>query len=77
MLFAHNDLRELTKRIFSAAGCGQEEAERVALLLVESNLVGHDSHGVIRIPTYVQWLQEKKVLPKSDFCFSPHPGIKF
>ncbi len=61
MIFAHNDLRELTTRIFSAAGCEQKEAELVAQLLVESNLVGHDSHGVIRIPTYVQWLREGKV----------------
>ena len=74
MIFAHNDLRELTKRIFSAAGCAQEEAERVALLLVESNLVGHDSHGVIRIPTYVQWLQEKKVLPNQTISISVDNG---
>ncbi len=62
MIFAHEELRNLTERIFAAAGCNQEEAQRVASLLVESNLVGHDSHGVIRIPTYVQWLREGKVV---------------
>jgi hydroxycarboxylate dehydrogenase B len=55
-------LRELTARIFEAAGCRRPEAERVALHLVEANLVGHDSHGVIRVPSYVQWLRTGKVL---------------
>jgi len=48
--------------IFHAAGCQPFEAERIAAHLVEANLVGHDSHGVIRIPSYVRWLKEGKVL---------------
>ncbi len=55
-------LRQLTKAIFVAAGCAAEEAERIAEHLVESNLVGHDSHGVIRIASYVQWLLAGKVV---------------
>jgi uncharacterized oxidoreductase len=55
-------LRALVTRIFAAAGCGMEEAERIALYLVGANLVGHDSHGVVRVPRYVQHLQEGKVL---------------
>src|SRR5262249_14232925 len=47
--------------IFEAAGCSAPEGRRVARRLVESNLVGHDSHGVIRVPSYVQWLREGKV----------------
>lgn len=62
MIFSHDQLRELARRVFSAAGCNCEEAQRVAELLVEANLVGHDSHGVLRIPTYVQWLQAGKVV---------------
>jgi uncharacterized oxidoreductase len=52
----------LTQRIFATAGCNPEESARVATLLVEANLVGHDSHGVLRIPSYVQWLRAGKVL---------------
>ena len=44
--------------IFHAAGCTQEEAGRIATHLLSANLAGHDSHGVIRVPRYVQWLQE-------------------
>jgi uncharacterized oxidoreductase len=55
-------LRRLTSSVFAAAGCPQEEAERIARYLVEANLVGHDSHGVIRVPSYVDWLRAGKVV---------------
>ena len=51
-------LRELVAAIFRAAGCDPAEAGRIAHHLVSSNLAGHDSHGVIRVPRYVQWLQD-------------------
>src|SRR5262249_51541313 len=55
-------LRELTAAIFQAAGCELAEAERIAWHLVGANLVGHDSHGVIRVASYVNWLRGGKVL---------------
>ncbi len=55
-------LRSWTGEMFIAAGCPEKEAEAVATNLVDSNLAGHDSHGVIRVPSYVQWLREGKVL---------------
>ena len=51
-------LRDLVAAIFRAAGCDPAEAGRVAHHLVSANLAGHDSHGVIRVPRYVQWLQD-------------------
>lgn len=57
MLIPADRLREFAATIFAAAGTPREEAERVAHYLVEANLTGHDSHGVVRIPRYVQWLQ--------------------
>ncbi len=47
--------------IFKAAGCDAEESARIGHHLVSANLTGHDSHGVIRTPRYVQWLREGKV----------------
>jgi uncharacterized oxidoreductase len=55
-------LRDFTAAIFHAAGCQTSEAHRIAVHLVEANLVGHDSHGVIRVPSYVQWLRDGRVL---------------
>ncbi|MEZ6060608.1 MAG: Ldh family oxidoreductase [Planctomycetaceae bacterium] len=61
MNLSYQDLAVLTADIFSAAGCQTEEAQRVARHLVESNLVGHDSHGVIRVASYVDWLRDGKI----------------
>jgi uncharacterized oxidoreductase len=49
-------------RIFSAAGCDQAEATRISTHLLDANLAGHDSHGVARVPRYVEWLQAGFVL---------------
>jgi uncharacterized oxidoreductase len=62
MIIPHERLKLLTTDIFAAAGCNPEEAGRIGHYLTESNLVGHDSHGVIRIPTYIQFLREGKVV---------------
>jgi len=62
MKITSDQLRTLTSKIFAAAGCNQTEADCVARHLVDANLAGHDSHGVIRVPTYVQWLSEGAVV---------------
>lgn len=58
---AADKLRALVTRMFLKVGSTAAEAEKVAHYLVESNLVGHDSHGVIRVPTYVDWVQRDMV----------------
>lgn len=52
--------------IFTAAGCSPAESRRIAENLVDANLTGHDSHGVIRTPRYLKWLTEEKLLPDRD-----------
>ena len=49
-------LREAVAAIFTAAGCDADEGARIGRYLVEANLTGHDSHGVVRVPRYVHWL---------------------
>lgn len=56
-------LKELVHAIFAAAGCDSQEAECISDHLVESNLMGHDSHGVILIPIYIEWIRDGKVRP--------------
>jgi len=48
-------LADLVRDIFTKAGCSAAEAERIGKYLVSANLTGHDSHGVVRVPRYVQW----------------------
>lgn len=55
--FTHDQLRKNSFEIFKAAGATDEEARIISDLLVESNLAGHDSHGVLRIPQYVRMIQ--------------------
>ena len=55
-------LKRLVGAIFAAAGCQSPEPERIAGYLVEANLVGHDSHGVIRVAAYIQWVRDGRVL---------------
>ncbi|MCC7362527.1 MAG: Ldh family oxidoreductase [Anaerolineales bacterium] len=46
------ELRALATGILLGLGAPEAVAGRVATALVESNLVGHDSHGVMRVPMY-------------------------
>jgi uncharacterized oxidoreductase len=62
MTIAAARLRRVVDSIFAAAGCRSEESARIARYLVEANLVGHDSHGVIRVPSYIDWLRSGMVL---------------
>ncbi len=50
-----DDLRELVRDIFIAAGSSRHEGEQLGKSLVSANLAGHDSHGVVRVPRYLQW----------------------
>src|SRR3712207_7499325 len=47
-------LTQATTAIFRAVGTPDDIAHFVAGSLVGSNLAGHDSHGVIQIPGYVE-----------------------
>ena len=55
-------LRELVCDIFAKAGCSRAESERIGKYLVSANLTGHDSHGVTRVPRYLQWKKEGTVV---------------
>lgn len=57
-------LEELTRDIFAARGVPHADAAWIATLLVRSNLRGHDSHGVIRLPLYVRAMKAGEVNPE-------------
>lgn len=60
---AADRLRTLGAQVFEAAGTPPDTARHVADHLVAANLAGHDSHGVIRIPMYVQQIEDGWVVP--------------
>jgi uncharacterized oxidoreductase len=51
------NLVEMVAAIMRGGGCDAHEAVIVARRLVDSNLVGHDSHGVIRVGKYLEWMR--------------------
>ena len=61
-----DELRDLSTRIFAAAGAPQRDAEWIASLLVKANLRGHDSHGVIHVPRYVARCRTGGIDPKAQ-----------
>ena len=50
-------LTEFARDLLVAAGVPHDESTVVATSLVGANLRGHDSHGVMRIPQYVEFVQ--------------------
>jgi uncharacterized oxidoreductase len=60
------ELTAWCRRIFLAAGVPPEVAHRVAESLVESNLAGHDSHGVIRVEQYIEMLGDGRINPRAE-----------
>jgi len=44
---------DLGSRLLDAAGSPPDESRYVAEVLVRANLAGHDSHGIIRLPQYL------------------------
>jgi uncharacterized oxidoreductase len=59
-------LVELTAEILARAGSPRAHALLVAEHLVGSNLSGHDSHGLIRLPQYCAHIREGKVDPAAS-----------
>ena len=51
-------LLDFATRLFAAVGVPISDALVVAENLVGANLRGHDSHGVLRIPQYIDFLRK-------------------
>ncbi|MHC4875357.1 MAG: Ldh family oxidoreductase [Planctomycetota bacterium] len=56
-------LLDFAKALLAAGGALPKEADVVGRSLVDANLRGHDSHGVMRIPFYVKQVQDGKLTP--------------
>lgn len=65
--FRADALTAFTRRLFEAAGIPADEAATVAGSLVDANLCGHDSHGVMRAPQYVGFVRDGTYQPGAAF----------
>lgn len=56
-------LENLTRCILESTGTAPEPAAFIANTLVAANLAGHDSHGVLRMPFYIEAVRDGRVVP--------------
>jgi uncharacterized oxidoreductase len=57
------ELAALATAIYQAAGTPEAHARVVVAHQVGANLAGHDSHGVVLLPTYVQRIERGHIMP--------------
>jgi LDH2 family malate/lactate/ureidoglycolate dehydrogenase len=60
-------LHEIGKALLIAAGASADEAEVVMRHSIDANLAGHDSHGIIQIPTYIDRIGVGHIVPGAPF----------
>lgn len=60
-------LTRISAALLKAAGATDEEASAVATGCVNANLAGHDSHGVIAIPTYIDRIKAGHIVPGAEW----------
>lgn len=61
-----SDLEKFAAKLLEAGGISGEQAQLVAASLVDANLKGYDSHGVMRVPYYVQAVKDGEVVPGAE-----------
>jgi len=62
----HTFLRSFGYSLFEAAGLPEDQAVIVTDHLVDANLTGHDSHGIIRTPGYLRGLMSGGIQPAGN-----------
>lgn len=69
------ELEKLVRSMFERLGMRAEEAGTVARVLIWANLRGVDSHGVSRIPRYVELFESGQAKPCPEMAVSrPRPA---
>jgi uncharacterized oxidoreductase len=62
-LLSPSALETFAAQLLEAGGASADDARLVAASLVDANLKGYDSHGVMRVPYYVQAIKDGEVVP--------------
>ena len=61
-------LKEIGTALMHAAGASPAEAAAVAAGCVNANLAGHDSHGIIMVPNYMERIKVGHITPNAPFA---------
>ncbi|HEY7662311.1 MAG TPA: Ldh family oxidoreductase [Xanthobacteraceae bacterium] len=68
------DLERFASALFQAAGVARAMADAWARSLIWANLRGVDSHGVLRIPSYLERLKTKVINPAPEMRVEKRAG---
>lgn len=60
-------LRTIGVRLLVAAGAKPDHAVTIAQHTVGANLAGHDSHGIMLVPTYIDRINKNHIEPLADY----------
>jgi len=66
-MMSYEYLKQAAFEVYRAAGVPGEEAHTVANHQVKANLVGHDSHGIILLPSYIERIRKGHIVPGAPF----------
>src|SRR5580658_4979556 len=58
-----SEVKRIGEALLIAAGALPEEAETVARQCAAANLAGHDSHGILQIPGYIERMKRGEIVP--------------
>ena len=61
------ELQNIAATLLRGAGASAEEAEIVSRHSIGANLAGHDSHGIIQIPVYIDRVKKEHIMPGAPF----------
>ena len=70
-LVPHETIARIGTSLFQAAGAPADYARVVVDHLIESSLMGHDSHGVLRIPEYLDDVAGGRIVPAAPLRIEP------
>src|SRR5258708_34143075 len=73
-VISNADLQCFASALFQAAGVAPPMADEWAKSLVWANLRGVDSHGVLRIPGYIERLKTKAINPAPNMRVEKRAG---
>ena len=69
------DLRKMSEEMFEKVGVPTRDAALVAEHLVDSDMFGHGTHGVLRLPQYVDMVREGVVTPGASLSILQDLGF--
>lgn len=65
--FAADRLQKIADTLLQGAGASAEEAAIISKHSIGANLAGHDSHGIIQIPVYIDRVKKEHIIPGAKF----------